>query len=34
MRLTFKVRRCAFGLGQLDDSDFAKVREEFWKLYK
>jgi len=27
-------RRLSTKLGQLDDSDFQKVREGFWKLYK
>ena len=27
-------RRLSTKLGQLDDADFAKVREGFWKLYK
>ena len=27
-------RRLSTKLGQLDDSDFDRVREEFWKLYK
>jgi hypothetical protein len=27
-------RRLSTKLGQLDDSDFERVREGFWKLYK
>jgi hypothetical protein len=34
VRSAIDHRRLSTKLGQLDDSDFDRVREGFWKLYK